>query len=96
MIPKETFKPVVGFEDLYEVSNRGAVIGVKRLRKKRTWVRPEYGNGNVYVTLYKDGIGYNKLVAKLMANAYFGYTGTVLHIDGNKLNNTLGNFKISW
>lgn len=87
----EVWKPVVNFEDLYEVSNLG------RVRSKRGVKRP-YTNrfGYSQMTLYKNSKGYPKKVHRLVAESFLEnplQKPEVNHIDGNKLNNCVSNLE---
>lgn len=87
----EIWKPVVGFEGLYEVSSLG------RIRSKRG-VKSPYENrwGYLQITLYKDGKPYPKKLHRIVAEAFLDNPSNkreVNHIDGDKLNNTLDNLE---
>ena len=63
----EAWKPVVGFEGLYEVAPCGAI------RNSRTlwWLSPSVkDDGYTSVKLFKDGRGYQKSVHRVVAEAY--------------------------
>lgn len=89
----EAFKPVVGYEGLYEVSNLGNIkilssgmIKVNTLEKVGYWV----------VKLQKQRISKTHRVHRLLAEAFMDNPEnkrTVNHIDGNKSNNTLSNLE---
>lgn len=91
---KENYKNIVGYEDLYEVSDTGLV------RNKATGkiLKPLKNNrGYLHVRLYKDGIGKFKLVHRLVAEAFLPNPlnlSEVNHIDENKLNNNVDN--VEW
>lgn len=99
---EEIWKPAVGFEGLYEVSNLGRVkslnyrrTGKERILKPR---RIEKKSGNVYyaVHLYKDGKAYDKPVHRLVAEAFIPNPDNlpeVNHKDENPLNNHVGNLE---
>jgi len=99
----ETWKPVVGYEGLYEVSDRGRVRGVDRveqcgprLRRRsgvllKTFVTP---NGYESVHLSKNGLSSPKSIHSLVASAFLGprpNNSVVRHMDGDQSNNSVSN-----
>ena len=81
----EIFKEIKGFEN-YEVSNYGNIRSLKR----NIVLRPSIVNGYLHVGLYKDEKRYNKLVHRLVAEAFIPNPYNlpqVNHKDENKLNN---------
>ncbi len=97
----EKWKPVVGYEGLYEVSDNGNVRGCDRLRSdgrhsiKSKIRKASVRNGYKIVLLCKGGIKTCFTVHKLVAEAFFGKQPgkQVNHKDGNKFNNTLDNLE---
>ena len=88
----EIFKPIEGYEDLYEVSNEGNV------RNKTTGrlLKPGGAKGYLKVLLYKDGICKSKSIHRLVAETFLpnpNHYPQVNHIDENKLNNNVDNFE---
>ena len=88
----EVFKPIEGYEDLYEVSNEG------RVRNKTTGriLKPFSAKGYLKVNLCKDGISKFKSIHRLVANAFIPNPlnlPEVNHIDENKLNNNVDNLE---
>lgn len=87
---EEIWKPVVGYEGLYEVSNLGSVRG-KRIKT------PQINNrGYLTVLLYKNGNGARKTVHRIVATAFIENPlglNEINHIDENKLNNFVGNLE---
>ena len=96
------WKPVVGYEGRYEVSNEGRVRsldiyvncrgGKTRLSKGR--IKPINTNNRGYCTvnLCKDGSTERFLVHRLVAEAFIPNPENkpeVNHIDGNKSNNSM-------
>lgn len=83
---KEVWKPVVGYEGLYEVSNLGRVFGIKRNRiKTLTLDKKGYQN----VLLSKDGKGKRHRLHKLVAQVFIPNPENkteVHHIDFGKSN----------
>lgn len=100
------WRPVVGYEGLYVVSNDGQVrsldtyldcgSGAKRLRKGR--IKPQRANNRGYamVKLCKDGRSINTLVHRLVAEVFVPNNDNkpqVNHIDGDKTNNCADNLE---
>lgn len=89
----EEFRDVVGFEDLYEVSNEG------RVRNKITGriLKPnKIHKGYLQVSLCKDGERKPALVHRLVAQAFISnpnHYPQVNHIDENKTNNCVDNLE---
>ena len=76
------WKPIKGYEGLYEVSNDGRV---RRLR---------FTNGNHDFEKVRECKGNTKRVHRLVANAFRGESNLQIdHIDGNKQNNRLDNLE---
>lgn len=94
------WKPIKGYEGLYEVSNDGRV---RRLRftngshdfeKVRECKQTLNTWGYMTVNLSKNGKGNTKRVHRLVANAFLGESNLQIdHIDGNKQNNRLDNLE---
>ena len=100
---KEIWKPVVGYEGLYEVSNLGRVKSLPRRTTKGGILSLFHNkkNGYVYATLYNGKRGTGKRVHKLVMMAfdprptgpYYDKNYTINHIDGDKTNNRLDNLE---
>ena len=101
----ETWKPVVGWEELYEVSDQGRVRSVDRTihykdgqtrRHKGRVLKPwKNRKGYLQVSLYGEGRT-NKFVHRIVLEAFVGDCPEgleTLHIDGNPANNHVGNLK---
>lgn len=99
---KEVWKPIPGYEGLYEVSNKGRVKrleqdiicknGVKRHKKERILKGTVQNNGYLYVNLY-DG---PKRVHRLVAEAFIPNPEgkpQVNHKDEDKTNNHVENLE---
>lgn len=88
----EIWKPVVGYEGFYEVSNYGAVrrVGGNVLKPKVE------SNGYVRYHLSKNGVAKSILAHRMVAIAFIdnpcGYK-TVNHIDEDKTNNKVTNLE---
>lgn len=105
MVEDETWKPVVGYEGYYEVSDLGNVRSIdrcvmkasvsKRLRGKV--IKPYFNNkGYALVKLYRDARGKHELVHRLVAAAFVPNPGghnIVNHKDENPTNNTAQNLE---
>lgn len=96
---KEVWKPVVGYEGLYEVSSKG---GVRSLMHKGKWKRKKelvlkpYSSKHRYlkVRLYCNGSSRHHYVHRLIAVAFLGPSElTVNHKDGVRTNNILSNLE---
>jgi hypothetical protein len=101
----ENWKPIIGYEELYEVSSWGRVRSLptyvnhhygKRLRKSKIKTVAIYTTGYYTTNLWKD----NKLrvikVHREMAKVFIPNPEnkrTVNHKDGNKLNNHISNLE---
>lgn len=95
----EEWRPVVGYEGLYEISSRGRVRSFPR---KGNYYRGRIlkfgiGRGYLQVRLCRDGkLGSNK-IHTLVAAAFIGprpnATAEIRHLDGNKGNNNPANLK---
>lgn len=101
---REDWRPVVGYEGFYSVSNcgrirrdkagRGAVAG-KMLNQ--TFLGRKKNQRYYKVGLVKEGVQVTHLVHRLVALAFLGEPPTkehnVNHIDGDKHNNVPGNLE---
>ena len=92
---KELWLPVIGYEDLYEVSNKGRV---RNSKKKILKQQPDgYKLSYLKVFLYKNGLMTNKRVHRLVAKAHIPNPenkAEVNHEDVNPRNNKVTN--LTW
>lgn len=99
---EEIWKPVKSFEGIYAVSDLGRVKGVSRItsdgKKLREKLLTPSSGRYPSVDLWKCGVSYNKLVSRLVAEAFIPNPTNlpeVNHIDGNKQNNYASNLEWS-
>ena len=94
----EEWRPVVGYENLYMVSNMGRVksLNYNKTGKERILKPQKSGNGYLHVQLCKDGKAKNYLVHRLVATAFcdnpHGFK-EVNHKDEDKTNNCADNLE---
>lgn len=88
----ETWKPILGYEGRYEISNLGQVRNMKhniiRTRPSRT--------GYELVTLHKDGVRTTESMHRVVAIHFIDNPENktqVNHIDENKYNNCVDNLE---
>ena len=106
MTEQEVWKPVVGYEGYYEVSNLGRVRSVDRtvrccglgLRTLKSKMRPaqKRTNGYLYVSLCKDGKHDMRSIHRLVAEAFIPNPDNlpcVNHKDETRTNNNVGNLE---
>lgn len=89
----DVWKPIEGFEGLYEVAPCGAIRNARTLR----WLSPsEKDDGYMSVKLFRDGVGRNKTVHRIVAEAFLPNPESkpqVNHKDLNKKNNDVSNLE---
>lgn len=105
---QEIWKPIKGYEQLYEVSNKGNVKSLSRLKKcvrygklyyvklNEMILRPYVDfKGYLRVDLNKDGKREVKKVHRLVAEAFIGdiYNKEIDHINTIKTDNRVENLK---
>lgn len=102
MVQTEIWKPVVGYEGLYEVSNTGKVRSLERIttvgrrgigKELKQYLLP---CGYLDVSLSNSGKIKHKRVHRLVADAFCENPdgkGEVNHKDGNKQNNSACNLE---
>lgn len=103
---KEIWRPVLGFENIYEVSNLGKVRSVDRLNARGFKLKGKMMKirlnsfGYCVVTLHKNSHQYSKLVHTLVAMAFPDICGTwfegceVGHYDCVRTNNEATNLYV--
>lgn len=94
------WKPVVGYEGLYEVSNDGRVRGVSRVRNgvktSGMELRQNMSQRYLKVKLYKDGSHRTLVVHRLVAKAFIPNPENkpqVNHINGDRTDNSVTNLE---
>ena len=95
-----SWKPVVGYEGLYEVSNTGIVKSLDRMKNRKHTIerdlKPSTNKRYKEVKLYKNGTKRSIKVHRIVAQAFvpnpYGKP-QVNHIDGNKDNNNADNLE---
>lgn len=98
----EIWKPVKGYEGLYEVSNYGKIKSLRRWSgscyKKETELSTKRlsKDGYVRIALSKDNKKHETKMHRIVAEHFIENLNnkqTVNHIDGNKLNNRVDNLE---
>lgn len=90
----EIWKPVIGYENQYEVSSFGRIRSL--LFNGGTILKPDISRGYHRVTLFKNGKRNRKMVHIIVAKAFIPNTHNkpcVNHIDENKANNSAVNLE---
>lgn len=99
----ERWRPVIGFEHLYEVSDFGRVrslprkVGPSTVRKGRILKPADNGGGYQWVSLYRNGEKHKRYIHRVVAEAFVANPDglpEVNHIDGDKTNNRADN--VEW
>lgn len=97
----EVFRPIKGYEGLYEISNFGRVKSLpkvigKRMKTESFLTMRISTQGYAMVSLCKNSRIFNASVHRLVAEAFIPNPEnkpTVNHIDGNPLNNDISNLE---
>ena len=95
IMKKEYWKPVVGYEGHYQVSNFGRVKSIK-FGKERILKPKKNKFGYLCINLYKNNIKKEYKVHRLVAEAFIDNPDNlpqVNHRDENKLNNNADNLE---
>lgn len=103
---EEIWKPVIGFEGLYEVSSDGKIKSLQRkvphkssgtITVRERILKPGVRkSGHLYVNLLKDSHPRTKRVHVIVAEAFIGPRSAgmeVCHNDGNPANNRVENLR---
>ena len=105
MIAKEEWVPIKGFENLYEVSNRGNVKSIPTITynsngrpytRKGRLLKPASKNGYKRVILFSKSKQKSYLVHRLVALSFIENPDNkpyINHIDGDPSNNILENLE---
>lgn len=104
----EVWKPVVGFEGLYEVSSHGRVKSLDRVVKFKSGYEKKWlsiikkaslnDQGYYYISMSKNGNSFSKKIHRLVADAFLEekiskQRMVVDHRDNNPLNNRADNLQ---
>lgn len=94
----EEWKPISGYEDLYQVSNWGRVKSLNYNKTKQEQILKQATNKQGYqqICLFKDGKGKTFQVHRLVTNAFIPNPNNlpqVNHIDEVKTNNHISNLE---
>lgn len=96
-MPSETWRPVVGYEQFYEVSDQGRVRSlVKRMRWDPRVLAQSISTRYAMVSLNKHGTVKKVYVHALVAEAFIGPRPDgllVCHNDGDCRNNVVANLR---
>lgn len=97
-LEEEKWLPVVGYEDLYEVSNFGRIYSIPNDNKVGGILKHHVDkkSGYHFIILSKNHKKFNTSVHRLVAIAFIPNPNnkpTVNHIDGNKDNNNVDNLE---
>ena len=95
------WRDIIGYEGIYQVSNKGNVFSIERMVQGRKrggiTLKPKYRrDGYLQVGLYKNGKMKNKLIHRLVLEAFVENPNNlpeVNHKDENKTNNDLSNLE---
>ncbi|MGR8823786.1 NUMOD4 domain-containing protein [Leuconostoc citreum] len=98
----ESWKDIVGFQNVYQVSNHGNIRSIARVLTDGRVTAGKYikgssnGNGYLYVTLSYGNIRKHKYIHRLVAETFLKNDEKLLevnHIDGDKTNNSIENLE---
>ena len=93
----ENWRPVKGYENLYEASSEGSIRPIKPRFKTSPVLKPgDNGSGHKIVVLCKDGNKQSCQVSRLVYEAFYGSIPEgheIDHIDENTANNRLSNLQ---
>ena len=89
----ELWKPIPGFEGLYDISDHGCVRNARNMNILKL---QNSGNGYYKVQLCRNGVVFREWVHRLVAKVFVQnpYNFCVVdHVDGNKKNNHASNLE---
>lgn len=83
---EEVFRPVVGYEGLYEVSDLGRVFSLLErngvsTRERRRELRPQFRRRALKVDLCRNGVISQRSVHSIVAEAFIGIRPTGAHVN---------------
>ena len=101
MSESEVWRDIIGYEGIYQVSNKGNVFSIERMVQGRECggitLKPKHRrDGYLHVGLYRNGKMKNKLIHRLVLEAFVENPNNlpeVNHKDENKINNELSNLE---
>ena len=96
MAPRESHRPVIGYEGVYTIGDQGTVTRIECGAKRRPIKAYGGSNGYLQVRLWRNGCRRTVRIHRMVAEAFLGPrpTGlTVNHKDGDKINNCVGNLE---
>ncbi len=105
-LENEIWKPIVGYESLYEVSNMGRIKSLQRFnklyrgggywREEKILMPILFKRGYVYINLHKDNISKTIKIHRIVAAAFIANTEnkySVNHKNGIKSDNRIENLE---
>jgi hypothetical protein len=90
----EKWKPIIGYEGIYEISNFGNLKTIKTKKITTGWEHNKYGHKKI--RLYKNRKSKDFYLHRVVANAFLPKVigkNFVNHIDNNPLNNHVTNLE---
>lgn len=98
LLPKQIWRDIPGYENLYQVSNTGKVrsLNYKKTGKVKRLKQHSNNGGYSIIGLWKDGKCKHYLVHRLVAMTFIPNPNNyseVNHIDENKTNNCVWNLE---
>ena len=95
IVNKEEWRDIPGYDGLYQVSNLGNVLSVRR----KKMLKPAMSKGYKVVVLCDNAVRRTISIHKIVAMSFLnhkpcGMNKVVDHIDGNTLNNDVSNLQI--
>jgi len=93
-VKSEKWIPIIGYEELYEISSDGRVKSYVNTNPRI--LKNNVNNGYERVGLHKDGVCNLFAIHRLMANAFVPNVEEkphINHIDGDRCNNALNNLE---